>query len=135
MSWTQWAGRKGVSEGEGLEPSALSRDRELLHSLHQWLDLCRKAIARGDSWSRPLVRVLTILRELLDARVAVLRVDRPLEALFRISMGSQTSENRLSANGQFLRLCELLFEAPQPLLIADALENRGFVDPYFLNPS
>lgn len=111
-----------------MERSASSRDQELIHSLHQWLDLCREALAKGDPYGRSLIRVLNILRELLDAPVAVMRVDWLLETFFRVSTGDATSEDWLSNDRHFVRLCEHLFAAPQPLLVGDALEGKEFTD-------
>ncbi len=114
---------------EGMESSTSFPDQELIHSLHQWLDLCREALAKGDPWGRSLRRVLNILRELLNASVAVVRVDWPLETFFSVSTGDPTSEDWLSNDRHFVRVCEHLFAAPQPLLIGDALEGSEFVDP------
>lgn len=130
MIWNRWLSHTAGATGEmeGMERSASSRDRELIHSLHQWLDLCREAIEKGNPWGRSLIRVLNILRELLDAPVAVVRVDWPLETFFHVSTGNPTSEDWLSSERHFVRLCEHLFAAPQPILIANALDGSEFVN-------
>jgi hypothetical protein len=109
--------------------SASFRDQELLHSLHQWLELCQEAGARGEPLGRPLIKVLGILRRLLDAPVAIARVDWPLETFFHVSTGNPASEDWLSKDRHFVRVCERLFASPQPVLISDALEGSEFVDP------
>ncbi len=113
---------------KGRERSASSRDQELIHSLHQWLDLCREAMRRGAASNRPLIQVLNILRELLDAPVAVVRADWPLETFFHVSTGNPTSEDWLSNDRHFVRLCEHLFAAPRPILVGNALEGSEFAD-------
>lgn len=105
-------------------------EEKLIHSLHQWLDLCREAMQKGGAWGRPLTQVLNILRELLDVPVAVVRVDWHMETFFHVSTGNPTSEDWLSNDRHFVRLCEHLFAAPQPILIGDALEGRQFADPH-----
>lgn len=131
MFWNRWLSPKAGATGamEGMEGSACSGDQELIHSLHQWLDLCREAMEKGDPWGRSLIQILNILRELLNAPVAVVRVDWPLETFFRVSTRNLASEDWLSSDRHFVRLCEHLFAAPQPLLIGDALEGNEFVDP------
>ena len=112
-----------------MEVSTLFPDQELIHSLHQWIDLCREAFAKGDPCGRSLTRVLNILRQLLNAPVAVMKVDWVLETCIGVSTGDPTSENWLANDRHFLRICERLFEAPQPLLVGDALEGKEFADP------
>ena len=131
MAWRRWLSRKadGTGARQGMEPSAFSHDQELIHSLHQSLDLCREAGTRGEPLGRLLIKVLGILRRLLDAPVAVARVDWPLETFFHVSTGNPASEDWLSKDRHFVRVCERLFGSPQPMLISDALEGSEFVDP------
>ena len=131
MIWNRWLSHTPGAPGarERMQSPTSSPDQELIHSLHQWLDLCREAIAKGDPWGRSLIQVLTILRRLLDAHVAVVRVEWPLETFFRISTGNATSENWLSNDRQFVRLCDLLIATPRPMLIGEGLEGSEFVDP------
>jgi len=131
MAWRGWLSRKadGAGAREGMEPSGFSHDQELIYSIHQLLDLCREAAARGEPLGRPLTNVLTILRRILDASVAVARVKWPPETSLRISTGNPVSESWLSSDRHFVRLCERLFAARQPMLIGGALGGTEFVEP------
>lgn len=123
------AGRKGATEEEGVERSASTLDSELIHSLHQWLDLCREAESRGDGWAPPLSHVLEILRKLLDAQIGVVQAYGSGATLFYISTGNPICDNQLSTNEDFARVCHQLFSAPHAFLVGDALPGREFADP------
>ena len=84
-----------------VERSASSRDQEPIHSLNQWIDLCREAFAKGDPCGRSLTRVLNFMRQLLNAPVAVMKVDWLLETFSSVTTGDPTSENWLSNDRHF----------------------------------
>ncbi len=128
--YSHQAGRRGACEKEGMDRWATSRDRELIHSLHQSLDLCREAMGKSGPWGHTLIHILDILRKLLDAPVAVVRLDCLTETFFHVSTGNPASEGWLASDRHFVRLCEYLIAAPQPMLIGDALEESEFADPY-----
>ena len=106
------------------------RDKELIHCLHQWLNVCRAVIANGEPWEKPIVRLAGLLRKLLDAHVVALRVDKPPQPLVYVSSRNPATAKELLGNRHFVRLCERLFAAPRPMLILDALEGGEFADPY-----
>ena len=106
------------------------RDKELIHCLHQWLKVCRVVIANGEPWEKPIVRLADLLRNLLDADVVALGVDKPLQPLVHASSRNPATAKELLGNRHFVRLCEHLFAAPRPMLIPDALESGEFADPY-----
>jgi hypothetical protein len=102
---------------------------ELIHSLHLHLDYLRKAMA-SDHWSsEAFVPLLSFLRELFDAKVAVLQVVRPTGESHYTSADDLFLNDWISANPLFVRLCECLFAFPGPLLVVDGLEGYDFSDP------
>ena len=132
MGWNQqFIERAGNSGGkEGMDAPGSFWDQDLIHSLHQWLDLLREAASAGQGWPTPLGQILEILRKLLGAEVGVVTAYGPQETFSQIRTGRRASEMQLSANDHFNRLCQHLFSATQPLLVADALEGKEFADPF-----
>ncbi len=132
MLWNQelsvQAEGREAKEGMGVPDSCY--DKELIHSLHQWIDLLRTALSRSEGWTGPLCQVLDVLRDLIGAPVAVVRAFGPGKAFSHVSAQNPILANQLSANGDFTRFCDHLFSTDQPLLVADALKDGEFADPF-----
>jgi len=131
MNWNRWLSEitDGESPAHRQERLRGLHSLRLIHALPQRMELIREAIAKGQPRVQHLALILPIVRKLLDARVAVLRIDRPPEIASYVSTGDTLLDGLLSSNEALARLCLHLFAAPQPFLVGNALEGDEFADP------